>query len=575
MASPATEKEISPHQDGVEIQTSKDATTGGVVDVDGEGDEEFSKGRRVIIESARAAAAKEQSMTLLQGIKLYPKAIAWSMIISTCIVMEGYDISLVNNFYAFPQFNEKYGELYPDGKYQVPARWQSGLSNGATVGEIIGLFINGFVSERFGYRKTVMGCLVLVAAFTAIFFTAPNIQTLLVAEILCGIPWGIFQTITVTYASEVCPVALRGYLTTYVNFCWGLGQEIGIGVIFAMLKRNDQWAYRIPYGLQWMWPLPLFIAIYFAPESPWWLVRRGKAEEAKRALLRLTSLNRETDFDADETVAMMVHTTALEEKITAGASYWDCFKGVDRRRTEIVCMTWAIQNLSGNAFSNYSTYFLQQAGLSTHDSYGFALGQYAINMVGVFGAWGLMTMGVGRRSLYLYGLCGLCSMLFILGFLGLVPESHRREGSLATGSIMVVWALFYQLTVGTVCYSLVGELSSRRLQIKTVVLARNLYNIVGIITNVLTPYMLNPTAWNWSNYTGFFWGGICFCCIIYTYFRLPEPRGRTFAELDVLFEKKISARKFASTKVDVFHESIDEKVMHQYDAIMESHIEKV
>ncbi|KAL6834422.1 sugar transporter domain-containing protein [Trichoderma camerunense] len=575
MASPATEKEISPHQDGVEIQTSKDATTGGVVDVDGEGDEEFSKGRRVIIESARAAAAKEQSMTLLQGIKLYPKAIAWSMIISTCIVMEGYDISLVNNFYAFPQFNEKYGELYPNGKYQVPARWQSGLSNGATVGEIIGLFINGFVSERFGYRKTVMGCLVLVAAFTAIFFTAPNIQTLLVAEILCGIPWGIFQTITVTYASEVCPVALRGYLTTYVNFCWGLGQEIGIGVIFAMLKRNDQWAYRIPYGLQWMWPLPLFIAIYFAPESPWWLVRRGKAEEAKRALLRLTSLNRETDFDADETVAMMVHTTALEEKITAGASYWDCFKGVDRRRTEIVCMVWAIQNLSGNAFSNYSTYFLQQAGLSTHDSYGFALGQYAINMVGVFGAWGLMTMGVGRRSLYLYGLCGLCSMLFILGFLGLVPESHRREGSLATGSIMVVWALFYQLTVGTVCYSLVGELSSRRLQIKTVVLARNLYNIVGIITNVLTPYMLNPTAWNWSNYTGFFWGGICFCCIIYTYFRLPEPRGRTFAELDVLFEKKISARNFASTKVDVFHESIDEKVMHQYDGIMESHIEKV
>ncbi|PTB36684.1 uncharacterized protein TrAFT101_007438 [Trichoderma asperellum] len=569
----ASDKEISPNPDGGDIQVSKDATTGGVIDVDG--DEEFSKRDRTVIEHARAATAKEQKMTLLQGIKLYPKAIAWSMIISTCIVMEGYDVSLVNNFYAFDQFNRKYGELFPDGKYQVPARWQSGLSNGAAVGEIIGLFINGFVSERFGYRKTVMACLVMIAAFTAIFFTAPNVKALLVAEILCGIPWGIFQTLTVTYASEVCPVALRGYLTTYVNFCWGLGQEIGIGVIFAMLKRDDQWAYRIPYGLQWMWPLPLFIAIYFAPESPWWLVRQGKAQDAKHALLRLTSLDRETDFDADETVAMMIHTTALEEKVTAGASYWDCFKGVDLRRTEIVCMVWAIQNLSGNAFSNYSTYFLQQAGLSDHDSYSFALGQYAINMVGVFGAWGLMALGIGRRTLYLYGLCGLCSMLFILGFLGLVPESHRREGSLATGSIMVVWALFYQLTVGTVCYSLVGELSSRRLQIKTVVLARNLYNVVGIITNVLTPYMLNPTAWNWSNYTGFFWGGICFLCIIYTYFRLPEPRGRTFAEIDVLFERKVSARNFASTKVDVFHESIDEKVMNQYDGILESHIEKV
>lgn len=66
-----------------------------------------------------------------------------------------------------------------------------------------------------------------------------------------------------------------------------------------------------------------------------WLVRRGRREDAKKALLRLTSLNRETDFDADETVSMMVHTTALEEQITRGASYFDCFKGSDLRRTEV------------------------------------------------------------------------------------------------------------------------------------------------------------------------------------------------------------------------------------------------
>ena len=99
----------------------------------------------------------------------------------------------------------------------------------------------------------------------------------------------------------------------------------------------------------------------------------------------------------DETLAMMVHTTALEEKTTAGASYIDCFKGHDLRRTEIVCMVWAIQNLSGNSFSNYSTYFLTQAGLDSNASYSFALGQYAMNMVGVFGAWWLMSLGIGRR----------------------------------------------------------------------------------------------------------------------------------------------------------------------------------
>lgn len=77
---------------------------------------------------------------------------------------------------------------------------------------MIGLLINGFVSERFGYRYTVIACLSLVIAFTAIFFTAQNVQQLLAAGILCGIPWGVFQTLCITYASEVCPVALRGYV---------------------------------------------------------------------------------------------------------------------------------------------------------------------------------------------------------------------------------------------------------------------------------------------------------------------------------------------------------------------------
>ncbi|KAK4139520.1 general substrate transporter, partial [Dichotomopilus funicola] len=377
-------------------------------------------------------------------------------------------------------------------------------------------------------------------------------------------PWGVFQTLTITYASEVCPVNMRAYLASYVNFCWGLGQFIGIGVIMSMLDRDDEWAYRIPYALQWMWPLPLAVGIFFAPESPWWLVRKGKLDKAKASLLRLTSLNLETEFDADETVDMMVHTTALEEKTTKGASYWDCFKGHDLRRTEIVCACWGIQNLSGNSFSNYSTYFLTQAGLDSNSAYGFALGQYGINMVGVIGAWFLMSRGVGRRSLYLYGLCGLCAMLLVLGFLGLVPESHRREGSIATGSIMLGWALMYQLTVGTVCYSLVGELSTRRLQIKTVALGRVFYIIVNIICSIITPYMLNPGAWDWRNFAGFFWAGLCFLCVVYTYFRVPEPTGRSFAELDLLFEKGVSARKFATTKVNVFAEDVGGDFMNKY-----------
>lgn len=83
------------------------------------------------------------------------------------------------------------------------------------------------------------------------------------------VPRGIFQTLTTTYAAEVCPVALRPYLTTYVNACWVIGQLIAAGVTRGFASNTTQWAYRIPYAIQWVWPLPIALITFFAPESPW------------------------------------------------------------------------------------------------------------------------------------------------------------------------------------------------------------------------------------------------------------------------------------------------------------------
>ncbi|RYE94179.1 MAG: MFS transporter, partial [Oxalobacteraceae bacterium] len=212
--------------------------------------------------NAASATDKEHKMTLWQGCKLYPKALFWSALISMCCAMEGYDIALIGNFYAFPPFNRKYGELTATGDYQVPARWQAGISNGAQCAQIIGLLLTGLGVERWGYRKFMVGTLCYLCCCIAIFFCAPSVEILLVGSVVAGLAFGVFQSIAISYASEVCPVALRGYLTTWGNSCWGIGQLIAIGVIKSMFNRTDQWAYRIPYGLQWMWFPPLIIGIY-------------------------------------------------------------------------------------------------------------------------------------------------------------------------------------------------------------------------------------------------------------------------------------------------------------------------
>jgi len=525
-----------------------------------------------VAHDAGNATRSEQQMTLRQGIKLYPKAIAWSVLLSAAIIMEGFDKVLIANLMAVPAFKQKFGEQLADGTFELTAAWQAGLTNGAYVGEFTGLLLNGLIADRFGYKKTMIGALFAVNFFIFIVFFAQNITMLLCGLILCGIPWGVFQTLTCTYAAEVVPVPLRPILTTYVNLCWVIGQFLASGVLKGVAERPDQWAYRIPYALQWLWPLPLMIGISFAPESPWWLVRKDRCEEAKKMLMRLTSPEKLPDFNADETIAMMRHTNAMEMAVSEGTSYLDCFKGTDLRRTEIAAMAWFTQAFCGAGLIGYSTYFFQQAGLSDADAFSMSLGQYAIGGVGVFMAW-ILIQRVGRRTLYVYGDLAMVMLLCIIGGLGFIPAGNVGA-QWGIGAMLLLFAAAYNCTVGPVCYSIVAEIPSTRLRQKTVVLARNFYNIGSIIGNVITPRMLNPGAWNWGAKSGLFYAGTCFCCFIWAFFRLPEPKGRTYGELDILFEKRVPARKFSSTVVDSFHSSDTESDYTEKKGVS-AHLEQV
>lgn len=91
-----------------------------------------------VTDQAREATNLEHSMTFWETVKLYRKAIGYSALMSLAIVMEGYDTALLGSFFGLPQFNEKFGNRLSDGSYQLTSSWQSGLQNGAAVGEILG-----------------------------------------------------------------------------------------------------------------------------------------------------------------------------------------------------------------------------------------------------------------------------------------------------------------------------------------------------------------------------------------------------------------------------------------------------
>lgn len=182
-------------------------------------------------------------------------------------------------------------------------------------------------------------------------------------------------------------------------------------------------------------------------------------------------------------------------------------------------MTFAGQVLSGSTFAYGPTYFFQQAGISTNDSYKVALGGTAIAFVGVIISW-LLLSRAGRRTLYLTGMCLCCLYLLLIGIIAASSDSQGARW--AQVALCLIWLFTYSMTVGPICYTIISETSSMRLRAKLVCLSRNVYNITQIVANVIEPYLINPTEANLKGKTGFFWAGTALITAVWAYFRLPE-----------------------------------------------------
>ncbi|CAN9104398.1 unnamed protein product [Alternaria alternata] len=522
-----------------------------------------TQGQHNAVDETSAAINNEHNMSVRQSLRFWWKAIVFSFVISLCVVMEGYDTSLMNKFFAFQPFRNKFGdEIDADGNKLVSSRWQTIILNGTQVGCILGLIVNGYITEWIGYKKTMIGSMLFMTGAIFIPFFSTGLEMFLVGGIIQGLPWGVFQTLAISYAADLCPTHLRGYMTSWINMCWVIGGLLSTGILTGLMKNTTQWGYRIPFALQWIWPIPIILATFLAPESPWWLVRQGRIDEAKAAIRQITTPTDGIEFDLDAHVEMMVVTDQYEKQVGAGTNYWHLFRGSDLHRTEVSAMAFITQALCGVPFMGFGTQFMQGVGLSQDDSFHLTIGQDCLGLVGCFIAWWIMTR-FGRRPIYLVGLSAIFIILLIVGFIGLAPSTNKNA-SLAGGVLIILMIFCFQLSLGPICYSLAAEIPSSRLRVKTVALSRASYNSIVFVTNTIMPKMVGKNDWNWGAKGGFFWAGIALLFIAWGYFRLPEPKGFTYSELDLMFEHKVSARKFTREAADALKPALTDVAM-QYE----------
>ena len=121
----------------------------------------------------------------------------------------------------------------------------------------------------------------------------------------------------------------------------------------------------------------LLAGLPFAPESPYWLVRRGKRDDARKALLQLTS--KENRPDVDKILLGIEQTDLLEREYATETTYRDCFQGVSLVRTEISVMVYLIQVIAGNPLIGYANYFFERAGLQPSDAFSSTFSRFPLS----------------------------------------------------------------------------------------------------------------------------------------------------------------------------------------------------
>ncbi|KAL9083009.1 MAG: hypothetical protein Q9159_006028 [Coniocarpon cinnabarinum] len=498
-------------------------------------EDDASAGRDAV--AAQASLEKEKELHFKDAIRLYPWAVVWSVVFSLGVVMLAFDPQVMGNLLAMPAFQRHFG-VAVEGQYIIPSTWQSALSIGNPLGQCLGALLAGHPMDMYGRRASFAACTLLTSGLVFIEFFATNLQTLLIGELLNGLVLGAFVVIAPAYASEVCPLALRGILTSWTNACFVIGQLLANGVTAATKDLDGRWAYRVPFACQWLGCLIVLPLVLFAPESPWWLVRRGRLSDAADALRRLSA----PEVDVKSALAAIIETDKREQ---SQSTYRDCFvtDGGNLRRTEIGTGVYAIQVFSGIYLIGFGTLFFELAGLNTEQAFNMGVAFFVAGLVGSILSWIIMGFA-GRRAIYLHGLAVLAVLQFVIGISASSSYATSKATAWTQCLLMLIWNLVYNISIGPICFVILCEVSAAKARAKVIAIATAVQAALGMAVTLAIPSLMNPDGLDLRGKTGYIWGTLAALSWFWAFVRVPETSGKTYEELDRLFEQGVKARDF-------------------------------
>ncbi|XP_062226241.1 probable polyol transporter 4 isoform X2 [Phragmites australis] len=408
-----------------------------------------------------------------------------------------------------------------------------------SVVSLLGSLSGGRTSDAIG-RKWTMGLGAIVFQIGAAIMTfAPSFTVLMIGRLLAGVGIGFGAMVSAVYIAEISPAAARGTLTSLPEICINLGILLGYVSNYAFSGFSEHINWRIMLGVGILPSVFIGFALFVIPESPRWLMMEKRVPEARAVLLQIS----ESEAEVEERLAEIEEAAGLLKSMKSEEkAVWRELLNPSpavRRMLYAGCGIQMFQQITGiDATVYYSPAIFRDAGIKSDQellaatvAVGFT--KTVFILVAIF-----LIDKVGRKPLLYVSTVGMTICLFLLGIALSLKKHALGLMSPRVGIDLAIFAVcgnvaFFSIGMGPICWVLSSEIFPLRLRAQ----ASALGQVGGRVSSGLVSMSFLSMARVISVAGMFFvFAAISTTSVLFVYFCVPETKGKTLEQIEIMFE---------------------------------------
>ena len=436
----------------------------------------------------------------------------------------GYDTAVISGTIA--QVTEQFG---------LDALQQGWYVGCALIGSIIGVLFAGILSDKFGRKSTMILSAILFSTSAIGCAVSTDFNQLVIYRIIGGVGIGVVSIISPLYISEVAVAQYRGRLVSLYQLAVTIGflgaylvnyQLLGYSMSnpdvstawWNLVFVSEVW--RGMLGMETLPAIMFFIIIFFIPESPRWLILKGKEEKATNILERIYTSSKEALFQLTETKSVLSSESKSEWKLLLQP-------GIRKAVIIGVCIAVLGQFMGVNAVLYYGPSIFENAGLSGGDSLFYQVLVGLVNTLTTVLALVIIDK-VGRKKLVYYGVSGMVISLVLIATYFIYGESWG-----ISSIFLLIFFLFYvfccAVSICAVVFVLLSEMYPTRVRGLAMPIAGFALWIGTYLIGQLTPWMLQNLT---PAGTFILFAIMCVPYMLIVWKLVPETTGKSLEEIE-------------------------------------------